>query len=96
MVWILTRHVLFRRRKSSINATVDATPTPDEEEEEYLPEQILILDEETQKYVLRDAPPPTPPPKPTQGMLPWLPYEYDLRKFGFGMTLDFGWPNSAL
>lgn len=26
--------------------------------------------------------------------LPWFRREYDLRRFGFAMVLDFGWPNS--
>ncbi|KAI0771023.1 hypothetical protein BD413DRAFT_72839 [Trametes elegans] len=39
-------------------------------------------------------PEPTTPPRAGSAKLPWFRREYDLRKFGFAMVLDFGWPSS--
>ena len=69
-----------------------------EGEEDDLPEPVLVFDEATNSYtVLHDPPPPpTPePPAPRKGILPWLPGEIDLRKYGFAMVLDFGWPDAG-
>ena len=93
LLWILTRYVFFKSRTNTTTPVADA-PTP--AEDDYLPEPILVLDEETQEWVMRDPPPPVVIVKERKGILPLLPPEYDLRKFGFGMVLDLGWPDSGL
>ncbi|KAI0374563.1 hypothetical protein BV20DRAFT_1033355 [Pilatotrama ljubarskyi] len=41
-----------------------------------------------------DGPKPDTNPQPSSVQLPWFRREYDLRRFGFAMVLDFGWPSS--
>ncbi|KAI8983388.1 hypothetical protein BD414DRAFT_418663, partial [Trametes punicea] len=47
-----------------------------------------------QKANTSDSFPSRNSPQQTSIGLPWIRREYDLRRFGFAMVLDFGWPGS--
>ncbi|RPD81609.1 hypothetical protein L226DRAFT_564291 [Lentinus tigrinus ALCF2SS1-7] len=61
--------------------------------------EVLESSQESEEFsepeaTVSDAPKVTTSPEQSSVRLPWLRREYDLRRFGFAMVLDFGWSAS--